>query len=903
MPFKSKAQARACFAQKDSNWDCEEWAEKTDFSRVPEKKKEKGSKSAGLLPPLHPLPGGLFRKTPPGPLQASVALAAPSRAKSVQAAPSKANVQGVWQKLRSVTGEVPPDPPLPPLAQGFLARSVEKGASVAQTCAAARIVADVFPELAGELETLQKTLSTVKEAQGPLVTHVPGSPLPYAERQQQLRRIPGTLDYSPPPPGISPAAIVHSQGGVPESAIRQNPRAYQLHPFLRDSSFLRFLASQSGAQEPNALARQMQERWTKEYQRTAKALAPVLPGITPGDLKLSDYMAQREAPSAGLVPATTVASAAAERSLRGLGTLLASPVLGAGSLAVSGWSALTGGPNKGHFTRQFLPLVWNSLGDVLHPFDVDSFSRPHGWGEKDFENYLVQSNRLPQWQKFYRPVLPRGYSDVAARFSNDVAPTIGTITMAAPFFGRALQPLQRYPWLYRGVMYSPFALGAPPAYRAVKELSMPLSPADAVQRIDPELQQRINDFLGSLQQGNAGGMVLGQPGMTPIAPSGHDKEGQAPGPVPANLRYSMMLPPAPGGLPEPSPGVPSAAQANPPQGELLPSTARPAPSPAPPPPRSTAPAPTYVPAPSSPVAAAGSSPSKPGTAPSAIRPPIVSVAMQPPRAAPVTSGWPAPAPHSSSTSPPSPAGPSRSRAAPAADGKAKQPGLFSQIFDSAQRTVDSLSTRVLGKPLSTLPKELSQKLVAQGTDRLANTLHESLRQHNFSEEFINLVTSKLRDSASDPQRRQSWMQALQMLENASSQGRPLPMDMLSLLPSLGFSAEESTQVANELKARGAFGGPLALTPIRDTLKGLGVDRWIAQFSPIQQWALMLGFGSLLIGLLSAATGSGSGAGWGLGGLLLGGFGLLGPNAPGAQSFDPMKKYYWLLQPQPVQAAR
>lgn len=46
MPFKSKAQARACFARKDPDWDCEEWAEETDFSRIPEKKKEKESKTA-----------------------------------------------------------------------------------------------------------------------------------------------------------------------------------------------------------------------------------------------------------------------------------------------------------------------------------------------------------------------------------------------------------------------------------------------------------------------------------------------------------------------------------------------------------------------------------------------------------------------------------------------------------------------------------------------------------------------------------------------------------------------------------------------------------------------------------------------------------------------------------------
>lgn len=52
MPFASKAQARKCFAMKArgqaKGWDCEEWAEETDFEELPEKKRKKES-AARLL--------------------------------------------------------------------------------------------------------------------------------------------------------------------------------------------------------------------------------------------------------------------------------------------------------------------------------------------------------------------------------------------------------------------------------------------------------------------------------------------------------------------------------------------------------------------------------------------------------------------------------------------------------------------------------------------------------------------------------------------------------------------------------------------------------------------------------------------------------------------------------------
>ena len=42
MPFKSKAQWRACFAKNDPNWDCGEWADSTpSYKELPKKKKEK----------------------------------------------------------------------------------------------------------------------------------------------------------------------------------------------------------------------------------------------------------------------------------------------------------------------------------------------------------------------------------------------------------------------------------------------------------------------------------------------------------------------------------------------------------------------------------------------------------------------------------------------------------------------------------------------------------------------------------------------------------------------------------------------------------------------------------------------------------------------------------------------
>jgi hypothetical protein len=44
MPFVSKSQEKACFAKKSrgeaKGWNCEEWAHKTDYKKLPEHKKE-----------------------------------------------------------------------------------------------------------------------------------------------------------------------------------------------------------------------------------------------------------------------------------------------------------------------------------------------------------------------------------------------------------------------------------------------------------------------------------------------------------------------------------------------------------------------------------------------------------------------------------------------------------------------------------------------------------------------------------------------------------------------------------------------------------------------------------------------------------------------------------------------
>jgi len=43
MPFKSKAQMRACFAKKDVRWPCRKWANETpNKGKLPERLRKKG---------------------------------------------------------------------------------------------------------------------------------------------------------------------------------------------------------------------------------------------------------------------------------------------------------------------------------------------------------------------------------------------------------------------------------------------------------------------------------------------------------------------------------------------------------------------------------------------------------------------------------------------------------------------------------------------------------------------------------------------------------------------------------------------------------------------------------------------------------------------------------------------
>lgn len=50
MPFKSKSQARACYAIKARNpkskWNCKEWSKKTDWKHLPERIKKSVKKQS-----------------------------------------------------------------------------------------------------------------------------------------------------------------------------------------------------------------------------------------------------------------------------------------------------------------------------------------------------------------------------------------------------------------------------------------------------------------------------------------------------------------------------------------------------------------------------------------------------------------------------------------------------------------------------------------------------------------------------------------------------------------------------------------------------------------------------------------------------------------------------------------
>ena len=54
MPFKSKAQSRACYAKKSrgqaGSWDCSEWSKKTNYKKLPEKAAQNGAQPGGGQP-------------------------------------------------------------------------------------------------------------------------------------------------------------------------------------------------------------------------------------------------------------------------------------------------------------------------------------------------------------------------------------------------------------------------------------------------------------------------------------------------------------------------------------------------------------------------------------------------------------------------------------------------------------------------------------------------------------------------------------------------------------------------------------------------------------------------------------------------------------------------------------
>ena len=57
MPFKSKAQMRACYAKKERGWNCAEWAHATsNLKSLPEKVKKRkvGKLKGNLVNPYRP---------------------------------------------------------------------------------------------------------------------------------------------------------------------------------------------------------------------------------------------------------------------------------------------------------------------------------------------------------------------------------------------------------------------------------------------------------------------------------------------------------------------------------------------------------------------------------------------------------------------------------------------------------------------------------------------------------------------------------------------------------------------------------------------------------------------------------------------------------------------------------
>lgn len=55
MPFKSKAQMRACYAQHKKGWDCTEWSRETkNVKSLPERVSKKKKPQGNLINPYRP---------------------------------------------------------------------------------------------------------------------------------------------------------------------------------------------------------------------------------------------------------------------------------------------------------------------------------------------------------------------------------------------------------------------------------------------------------------------------------------------------------------------------------------------------------------------------------------------------------------------------------------------------------------------------------------------------------------------------------------------------------------------------------------------------------------------------------------------------------------------------------
>lgn len=463
MPFVSKSQARACFAKKDPDWNCEEWAEKTDFSKLPEKKKGKEKKGAStLLPPLRKSIGGLLRTSnAPAPLQASVALARPSQAAEVQARPARADAESVWAKLRQVTGEVPPPTKtasLSPLALGFLVRAIEKGAAPEEIVKAARHAAEVFPELADELSSLYRKPHIVKRAYGPwdLGKYVPSSSPPKTSWSQR--------------PSVQ--AVLYDRGARPAHLDANDER---IMPFLRDPKARAQLSFEEIGRR--------QQQWENELRRTLRGMPPEwqpqiqispdlahAPNAWMRQRQLTDLQKQREIPRAGLASPWEVAALQADRGLTAAGNVLLLPL-----------HALAALPSGQKGEQAAWDILKGSLKDLADPF-VSYWGGPVS--RVDLAR-RVQNSAIPPdaYSKMFSVLGPK-----AAPVAGDIAQIVSSTLGGGAALGTAMRPLSgvlsaasKMPYLGRALDYAavgiPVVAGGANVYHALT-----MSPEDALKQ-------------------------------------------------------------------------------------------------------------------------------------------------------------------------------------------------------------------------------------------------------------------------------------------------------------------------------------------------------------------------------------------------------------------------------------